>query len=286
VFTLLVLALLAVVVVAAARGSALGAVLLLLIALPAGGALWLETLFEHPEAEPIESLAAELGSERLLAVFAHPDDEVMAAGALQDAAERGVRVHAITVTRGEKGTPDIPVEGGPEGLAEVRVAELMKHGRVLGFSEQLVWALPDREVDRHLDAVTADLAREMRRIEPDTVLTFHPGSGYTYHPDHRAVGEAATAAVARARERDGAEITLVYLLGPSRVMGLLGGEIGARIEASQPPAQYALKIDPQIKLRGWEIHASQGRFIERNFKVPKWVIYRYFFDEEHYRVAD
>ncbi len=257
----------------------LGALLLVLT----GGVIWLDRLFEEPEARRIESLAAELGTQRLLAVFAHPDDEITAAGALADAAARGVAVHVITGTRGDMGTPDIAVSG-PEELARVRSAELLEHGRVLGLAGQLVWEYPDGDVSRHLESVTADLVREIRRIEPDTVLTFHPPSGYTYHPDHRTMGRAATRAVEDVRE-SGSDITLVYVLGPGRVMGRFAGEMGAQIAASQPPATFAIRIDPAIKLRGWAIHASQANMIRRAFGAPAWLLYRVF-DEEHYLLAE
>jgi len=48
-----------------------------------------------------------------------------------------------------------------------------------------------------------DLAREIRRFKPDTVVCFDPtrlfaGQGYINHPDHRAVGQAALDAAAHA----------------------------------------------------------------------------------------
>ena len=70
-------------------------------------------------------------------------------------------------------------------------------------------------------------------------MTFHPASGYTYHPDHRAVGSAASAAV----EQTGGEVRLVYVLAPRGVMGSLGGEPGAQVAANQPAPTYAMPID-------------------------------------------
>ena len=249
-----------------------------LTAVAAGALVRLERLFAEPDARRIDSLAAQLGMQNLLCVFAHPDDEILAAGALDDAARRGVRVHVITATRGEKGTPDVPVSG-PEELGRVRVAELREHGRVLGIAEQIVLTFPDLEVERHVDEATAEVAHEIRRIRPDTLLTFHPASGYTYHPDHRAVGRAAAAAVA---ETD-ADVRLVYVVAPRDVMRRLGGERGAQVAASQPAPTYAVPIDAEVKLRGWRIHASQGGYVRRAWKVPPRLLYL-FFDEEHYLV--
>lgn len=249
-----------------------------LLAVAVGALVRLDGLFVEPGAQRIDSLAAELGMQTLLCVFAHPDDEVLAAGALEDATRRGVRVHMITATRGEKGTSDVSVSGAEE-LGRVREAELREHGRVLGLVEQIVWSLPDRDVQLHLEKVTADLVREIRRIRPDTLLTFHPASGYTDHPDHRAVGSAATAAV----EQTGGEVRLVYVLAPRGVMASLGGEPGAQVVANQPAPTYAMPIDAEVKLRGWRIHASQAGYVQRAWKVPPRLLY-FFFDEEHYWV--
>jgi LmbE family N-acetylglucosaminyl deacetylase len=249
-----------------------------LVAVALGALARLDGLFEEPEARRIDSLATELGMRTLLCVFAHPDDEIMVAGALEDATRRGVRVHVITATRGEKGTPDVPVSG-PDELARVREAELREHGHVLGIADQIVLGLPDREVDRHEAQLTEEVLHEIRRIRPDTLMTFHPASGYTYHPDHRAVGSAAVAAV----EQSGAEVRLVYALAPRGVMASLGGEPGLVVAENQPAPTWAMPIDAEVKLRGWRIHASQGGYVQRAWKAPPRFLY-VFFDEEHYGV--
>ena len=51
--------------------------------------------------------------------------------------------------------------------------------------------------------------------------------------------------------------------------------------AHQPPATFAMPIDTDLKLRGWEIHASQRGYTRRAFGLPTELIYR-LFDEEHY----
>src|SRR5689334_18918627 len=67
-------------------------------------ALWFDRLFEAPTAVYAPSLVEHLGARSVLAVFAHPDDETLAAGALADAGRReGVVVRTVTLTRGENG---------------------------------------------------------------------------------------------------------------------------------------------------------------------------------------
>lgn len=240
------------------------------------GAIWVDSLFEEPSALRIESLAEELEAATWLCVFAHPDDEVTVAGALADATERGVRVHVITATRGEKGSSDVTVSG-PEELGRVREAELREHTRVLGVEEQLVWSFPDGAVEDRLEELTERVTGAIERIAPDAVLTFHPASGYTFHRDHRAVGLATV----RALERSGSAARLVHNAAPARVMKIFGGEAGRGVAANQPAVTWALPVDPGIKLRAWAIHASQAKYIQRAWKVPPRVLHL-FFDEEHY----
>ena len=261
----------------ATRIAVIGAVFLLVVA--GAGALWLDSLFEEPAATAIESLAAELNTRTLLCVFAHPDDEVTAAGALADATSRGVRVHVITATRGEAGKSDVPVSG-PGELGRLREAELREHTKLLGVEEQQVWSFPDGGVESHLPELSERIRREIEKIAPDAILTFHPASGFTFHRDHRAVGLAAV----RALDASGSRARLVHTAAPRRVMATLGGEVGAKVAANQPDATWAMPIDPEIKLRAWSVHRTQQKFVQRVWKVPPRVLH-FFFDEEHFILA-
>lgn len=128
----------------------------------------------------------------LLAVFAHPDDESIACGGLlARCAELGVRVSLVCVTHGESqaGEPD-------EDLSRVRAAELAEAARVLGIGEVVLLDYPDGYLP-WVDAQDLEgrLALEIRRLEPDVVVTFGH-DGLYWHPDHIAVCERTTAAIA------------------------------------------------------------------------------------------
>ena len=76
---------------------------------------------------------------RLLACFAHPDDEAFpVGGALAAHAARGVDVRLITATLGEEG--EIRQEGAAtrETLGSVRRVELARAVRVLGVKDHIV----------------------------------------------------------------------------------------------------------------------------------------------------
>lgn len=89
----------------------------------------------------------------VLAVFAHPDDETIGAGALIALLARaGAEISVLTATRGERGEI-IPAElrraeGDPEAMAELRDGELGEALRQLGvrrriFLDQVAGSRPD-----------------------------------------------------------------------------------------------------------------------------------------------
>ena len=148
---------------------------------------------------------------RLLACFAHPDDEAFpVGGVLAQHVSRGVEVRLITTTLGEEG--DIRQEGAAtrETLGEIRRVELSCAVRALGLHSNEVYSYRDSgmagwESNSHPRAfinaaaqeVVERLVLEMRRFRPQVVLTFEPGGLYG-HPDHIAISRHATEAFQQA----------------------------------------------------------------------------------------
>lgn len=119
---------------------------------------------------------------RILVFGAHPDDaEIFAGGLLVRHCELGNSVKIVSVTDGRSGHQSIL----PSELAEIRRAEARRAGERIG-AEYVTWDLPDGSLAASLD-VREMIIREIRRFQPDLVLTHRP---YDYHPDHRAVGTA------------------------------------------------------------------------------------------------
>jgi LmbE family N-acetylglucosaminyl deacetylase len=146
-----------------------------------------------------------MASWRLLACFAHPDDEAfIGAGVLAMSTARGVAVRLVCATHGEAGAIRTPGSATPETLAEVRHEELRQSCQMLGVPEPTMlgyrdsgWGddpaqhhpnalvnAPDHEVVRHL--VSA-----IRRFKPHVVFTFEP-AGLSGHKDHIAISKHAT----------------------------------------------------------------------------------------------
>lgn len=139
---------------------------------------------------------------RLLAVFAHPDDESLACGGtLARLTQAGVEVTLVCATRGEAGSVDAALGIQREALGAVRESELRCAARVLGVREVVV--LDHRDgmlswIDRA--RVEIDLERVFDRVSPDAVLTFG-ADGLYWHPDHVAIAARTAAVVAARAER-------------------------------------------------------------------------------------
>ncbi len=132
---------------------------------------------------------------RLLAVFAHPDDEQWGtAGALTLLADRGVEIYVLSATSGDKGEISDPALATPETLGEVREAELREACTILGFQPPILWRYGDgtlAEIDR--DVLVGQIVAEIRRLRPQVVLTFDANGGYG-HLDHITIHHATLAA--------------------------------------------------------------------------------------------
>ena len=123
---------------------------------------------------------------RLLAIFAHPDDESYGpAGTIVEARARGGAVRVITATRGEAGSLGISKQYEPHELARIRQGELSAAARVMDF-DSVVLGWPDKGVGAVDHGVAiGTLVRDIRLFRPDSLLTFHP-NGLSGHPDHIA----------------------------------------------------------------------------------------------------
>lgn len=133
-----------------------------------------------------------------MCVLAHPDDESLGTGGtLAKYAAEGVETYVVTATRGERGwwgsEQDYP---GPEALGKIREAELLAAAQVLGVREVHFLDYIDGDLDQ-ADAAEAlaKIVAHLRRVRPQVVVTFGPDGSYG-HPDHIAISQLTTAAVA------------------------------------------------------------------------------------------
>lgn len=153
-----------------------------------------------------------MSDHRLLAVFAHPDDETFGTGGtLAHYARQGADVYLICATRGEVGEAPADLKGFAS-TADMREDELkcaagilgLRAVHFLGYRDSGMPGSPDNAHPRALVAqpvaqVAREVARYIREIRPQVVITFDPIGGYR-HPDHIAIHRATVEAFRLAGE--------------------------------------------------------------------------------------
>jgi LmbE family N-acetylglucosaminyl deacetylase len=134
---------------------------------------------------------------KLLAVFAHPDDESMGmGGTLAKYAAEGAETYYVCASRGERGWFG-PKEQNPglERLGQIRTQELENAVKELGMCGLYFLDYIDGDLDKasHTEIV-GKIVSHIRNIQPQVIVTFPPDGNYG-HPDHIAIGQFTGAAV-------------------------------------------------------------------------------------------
>ncbi len=143
---------------------------------------------------------------RLLFIFAHPDDESMFGGTIAHYAGKGDQVSLICATKGEAGEISDPALASQADLGTTREAELrcacdqlgVSQLHLLGYCDSGMDGTPENElptafIQADSDEIRFKLVRLIRQMKPQAIVTFEPGGWYG-HPDHIATGRYASEA--------------------------------------------------------------------------------------------
>jgi len=225
----------------------------------------------------------------LMAVHAHPDDEVLSTGGvLAAAAAEGIRTVLVTCTNGEQGDGPGGIKPGAPGHDEaqvraLRLEELKESVALLGISDvellgyrdsgMVGWAAnerPEAFANVPLDQAADRLAALMERYRPDVVVTYDENGGYG-HPDHIKAHLITVAAI----DRSGVPAKFYHTaISRSRVAELFDylSATGADIGDFELPEDFGtpdeiittvVDVSAQVdrKHKALEAHASQGENI-------------------------
>lgn len=143
----------------------------------------------------------------LLSVLAHPDDETFGiGGTLAKYAQENVDVYLICGTRGEVGEMDEKYLEGFKSPADRREFELRCAAKQLGIKEVIFLnyrdsGMPGSVNNQHpnslwansADEIAKKIIEEIKRIQPQVIITFDPIGGY-HHPDHIRIHQATNIA--------------------------------------------------------------------------------------------
>ncbi|MCW2900966.1 MAG: hypothetical protein JWO67_3231 [Streptosporangiaceae bacterium] len=222
----------------------------------------------------------------IMAVHAHPDDEVLGTGGiLAHYADQGVRTVLVTCTNGEQGDGPggvKPDEAGHDAtqVSTGRLEELRASAAHLGITDlellgyrdsgMVGWAANEHAesfCNVPVDRAAARLAALMERYRPQVVVTYDENGGYG-HPDHIQAHRIAMAAT----ELSGIPRKLYYTAIPRERMAELFEYLrttGTAPVDFEPPADFGtpqelittvMDVSPYVerKRKALEAHASQG----------------------------
>lgn len=146
-------------------------------------------------AMPLLVVQAQTSDRVLVAIFAHPDDEIPPGPMLAMYAREGADVRLVLATNGERGTGVSKIPAG-EALGRARAQEAMCSAVRLGIKPPVLLDLGDGvlAVAATLGRLEAEIARVLKELRPRVVLTWGP-EGLDGHPDHRIVGAVVTQVV-------------------------------------------------------------------------------------------
>ena len=178
---------------------------------------------------------------RLLAIFAHPDDEAFrCGGTLARLAMRGVAVHLLIFTRGQAGSCGQPAICRQEQLGAIRTAELQGSCQALGLPPPQVLDYADGRLEEinQEEGVTI-IATQIRAIQPQVLLTW-PLDGLSGHPDHAAVSRWTLAAYQQAKQAGDAHLSALYHLA---VPESLANQLGLKQLHTLPDGEITVTVD-------------------------------------------
>lgn len=195
----------------------------------------------------------------ILLIFAHPDDETSAAGGTTAKyVSQGYTVDLVTATGGEKGTR-LEVSEGVD-TATVRAGEQCGAVAITGISDIYRLGYIDGELlEADFSEVTDRVLRVMEKVQPEVVITFGL-DGISGHPDHVAIGKAATDAFKKATKSGGGPRKLYYVAIPESVFEQVDQEQADNV-ITRPDDEITTEIDIsgflETKLRALEKYRSQ-----------------------------
>ena len=255
--------------------------------------LWLRHAVNDSHVPQASDLVPAGAPRRVMAVWAHPDDEVTSAGTLAQLVRQGVQVSIVYYTHGEAAHH---TGYSREQLWRMRPQEAAEAGRAIGARSVTVLDYGDGEL---VGAPGERAKTELRRLvavqRPSVLISFDGRVGYYGHADHAQVGRWV-ADVVRAGSPDPTfPVRRLYQATlPASVISLARRHIAAfRDHYPPPPAPglpaptVAVPIARQasIKRAVLDAHRTQIRVIDDvqpfGRKLPAWLYYR-LLDREYF----
>ena len=189
-------------------------------------------------------------STHVMVVTPHPDDaEFGVAGTVVRWVREGKNIVYVVCSSGEKGTSDSNVR--PEELAQTREQEQLAAAKLLGVREVAFLRYPDQGLE-DTPEFRKDIVRQIRKYQPQIVVTADPYRRYIWHRDHRMAAQVTLDAIfPYARDHLAYPDLLEEGLSPHKVKEALFWA------TEDPNYRYDITETFDIKLSALRCHRSQ-----------------------------
>ncbi len=229
---------------------------------------------------------------KIMAIWAHPDDEITSAGTLSALTAAGADLTLVYLTAGEAARD---TGYSRDELAKVRREEAKTAGALLGAHHVEVLDFPDSGLAATDPAAAkAAIAGLIERFQPGVIVSFDEQVGFYGHPDHVQTGRWVREVV----DEGAPSVTKLYQATLPKALVSLALKLVQAFRDNYPtdparglpPATLAFPIARQAKTkrRLLDVHKSQAKIIADvqpyYDRVPAWLYYR-LFDREYFTLA-
>lgn len=210
-------------------------------------------------------------SHRLLAILAHPDDEVVIAGTLAKLKAKGSDIHLLYATHGEDG----PTGGivSQDKLGKTRLKELQEAAAILKADSLEVLNYPDRCLNQLAKSEFKNkLTEKIHEIRPDLIICFDDRIGLYGNEDHLYTGRLAQE-TAKENSHIVTDLLIMTLSKPMLKAALrFSRTFKERYDPQKglPDANLAIRISPYGTLKKKVIQAHKTQNEVMNDVQPLW----------------
>lgn len=122
---------------------------------------------------------------RLVAIFAHPDDECFGPGGTLYKYSKTHDVYIICATKGEAG-------GSRKKIAQIRAKEMQKSAKILGAKSVAFLGFKDATLSNSIyHKIGSKIEEKLNKLKPEILITFEP-RGVSSHIDHITISMVTT----------------------------------------------------------------------------------------------
>jgi N-acetylglucosamine malate deacetylase 2 len=242
-----------------------------------------------PENEP----------KRVLALFAHPDDEIMVSGTFSKLGKQKDAFTALAVfTRGEAG-PDGGVVPRHK-LGDERTKEMKKSAEIIGADRLEFYDFPDGGLEEvngeEMKQVITDLITD---IKPTVLISYDDEIGLYGHPDHVVTGRLVREVAREELSRGNSPVKRHYMVTLPKPMIEVAFKLSPTFKEKYPkdtskglPAPdiaFPMATEAAARKKVLLSHRTQKEVISSvqpyYDKIPASIYYR-IFDREYFHLAE